>query len=130
MSHRLGLVRSVVWGRGLGLVLLLFLPLMPLYWLASLVYILRSALNRGTVGARQALVVGAVGDERRSFAVSLNALSMQLPQSFGPAVAGALIGAGWLATPFYLAAALQGVYVWLYSRVFTPFERPQGPDAP
>lgn len=76
------------------------------------------------------LVVGAVGDECRSFAVSLNALSMQLPQSFGPAVAGALIGAGWLATPFYLAAALQGGYGWLYGRVFTPFERPQGPDAP
>ena len=123
MTRQVGLVRAVVWGRSGGLLLLLLLPVMPYYWLASLIYILRSALNRGTVGARQALVMAAVDDERRSFAASLNALSMQLPQSLGPAIAGALIGAGWFATPFYLAAALQGVYVWFYGRVFKPFER-------
>ena len=123
MTREIGLVRAVVWGRGGGLLLLLLLPVMPYYWLASLIYILRSALNRGTVGARQALVMTAVRDDRRSFAASLNALSMQLPQSLGPAIAGALIGAGWFATPFYLAAALQGVYVWFYGRVFAPFER-------
>jgi MFS family permease len=123
MTQRIGLVRSVVWGRSGGLVLLLLLPLMPLYWLASLIYILRSAFNRGTVGARQALVISAVRDERRGFAASLNALSMQLPQSVGPAVAGALIGAGWLAVPFYVAAALQLGYVALYGRIFGPLER-------
>lgn len=123
LTGRVGLVRSVVLGRSGGLILLLILPLMPLYSLASFVHILRSAFNRSTTGARQALVISAVSDERRGFAASLNALSMQLPQSLGPAVAGALIGAGWFAAPFYIAALFQGVYVLLYHRVFGPLER-------
>ncbi len=123
MTRRVGLVRSVVWGRSGGLVLLLLFPVMPFYLLAALVYLLRSALNRGTIGARQALVVSAVRDERRGLASSLNALSVQVPMSVGPTFAGAMIGAGWFVTPFYVAAALQGLYVLLYGRVFAPYER-------
>ena len=123
LTHRAGLVRVVVWGRGGGLVLLVLLPLMPAYWLAALAYLLRSALNRGTIGARQALVVSAVRDGRRGLAASLNAVSMQVPQAVGPALAGGLIDAGWLVTPFLLAAALQGIYVVLYGRLFGPRER-------
>jgi predicted MFS family arabinose efflux permease len=98
------------------------LPFMPFYWLASFVYILRSALNRGTVGARQALVIFAIGEERRALATSINTLSMQLPQSLGPAIAGILIGAGWYAAPFVTAAVLQGIYVGLYGRFFKALE--------
>jgi MFS family permease len=123
LTQRFGLVRAVVWGRSGGVLLLLLLPLMPLYALAALVYVARSALNRGTVGARQALVISVVGDERRGLAASLNALSMQLPMSVGPAIAGALIGGGWLAAPFYVAGVLQGLYVYFYNRVFGPVER-------
>ncbi len=123
LTRQVGLVRSVVWGRTGGLLLLVLMPIMPLYTLAALAYLLRSALNRGTLGARQALVVSAVHDERRGFAVSLNALSMQVPMALGPTFAGALIGAGWFIMPFYVAAALQGLYVFLYGRVFASFER-------
>jgi hypothetical protein len=82
-----------------------------------------AALNRGTTGVRQALVVSAVHDERRGFAASLNALSMQVPRALGPTFACAMIGAGWFITPFYVAAAFQCLYVLLYGRVFAPFER-------
>ncbi len=123
LTRQVGLVRSVVWGRTGGLLLLVLMPIMPLYTLAALAYLLRSALNRGTLGARQALVVSAVHDERRGFAVSMNALSMQLPMALGPTVAGSLIGAGWFILPFYVAAALQGIYVFLYGRVFASFEQ-------
>jgi MFS family permease len=129
LTRRAGLVRVVVWGRGGGLALLVLLPLMPLYSLAALLYLLRSALNRGTIGARQALVVSAVSDDRRGLAASLNAFSMQVPQAVGPTLAGALIDAGWLVTPFLLAAALQGFYVILYGRLFGPRERELFPAA-
>ena len=122
MTQSFGLVRSVQWGRAAGLVLLVLLPVMPFYALAALAYLLRSAFNRGTIGARQALVVSAVRDHRRGFAVSLNVLSMMLPMSIGPAVAGAFIGARWFIAPFYIAAALQALYVLLYGPVFRPYE--------
>ncbi len=123
LTQRVGLVRSVQWGRAAGLVLLVLLPIMPVYGLAALAYLLRSAFNRGTVGARQALVVSSVRDHRRGFAVSINALSMMLPMAVGPTVAGILIGARWFVTPFYIAAVLQALYVLLYGRVFGPYEK-------
>jgi MFS family permease len=125
MSERIGIVRSVVWARLVGLAMLIALPLMPFYWLASLVYMLRSAFNRGSVGARQALTVGLVRDERRGLATSLNAVSMQLPQSVGPSIAGYLFSAGNLVLPFYIGAILQAAYVFAYGRFFRDYNLPR-----
>ena len=123
-SDRIGIVKSVVWARFFGLLLLILLPLVPIFWLASLIYILRSALNRGSVGARQALTVGLVRDERRGLATSLNAVSMQLPQSIGPSIAGLLFKAGQLELPFYTGALCQGVYLVLYGLFFRNQNKP------
>lgn len=118
LSARIGLVRSVLHMQSVGLVLLILLPLMPSYWLAAAVYILRSALNRSPVGARQALSMGLVRDQRRGLATSLNAASVQFSRSLGPSIAGYLLDAGYLALPFYIAALLQGVHLVLYRRFF------------
>jgi len=125
LTERIGLVRSVVGARIIGLALLVLLPLMPTYWLASLAYLLRSAFNRGSLGARQALTVGLVRDERRGLATSLNAVSAQLPQSVGPTIAGYLLDAGQLTLPFYVAAVLQAIYLVWYDRVFRQYEPPR-----
>ena len=130
LTRRVGMVRTVVWGRSGGVVLLALLPLMPVYVLAALLYVARSALNRGSVGARQALVMSLVEDARRGFAASVNALSMQIPRSVGPAVAGALIGGGMFAAPFFMAAGLQALYVVFYGRLFAPLEREAGGSGP
>ena len=127
LTERLGLVRSVVSLRSLGLILLAILPLMPTYALAALVYFIRSALNRGSVGARQAVVMSLVGDERRGWATSLNATSFQFPQAIGPVLAGTLIEQGDLILPFYLAFVLQLVYVVGYWRLFRHLESGPAP---
>lgn len=124
LSDRIGIVKSVVRARFLGLLLLILLPVIPVFWLASLVYILRSALNRGSVGARQALTVSLVRDERRGLATSLNAVSMQLPQSVGPSIAGLLFKAGQLVLPFYIGALCQGVYLVMYGLFFRNQNKP------
>ncbi len=122
LTRRVGLVNVMVWGRGGGLALLVLFPLMPVYALAALLHIMRSALNLGTIGARQALVVSAVHDHRRGLASSLNTFSGRIPQSLGPVVAGSLIGAGQLVMPFYLAAVFQGAYLFLFGRLFRQIE--------
>jgi predicted MFS family arabinose efflux permease len=124
-SERIGIVKSVVWTRFVGLILLLLLPFTPYFWLASVFYILRSAFNRGSVGARQALTVGLVRDERRGLATSLNAMSMQLPQSLGPTISGLLFSAGELQLPFYVGALFQGIYLVMYSRFFRHQNQPR-----
>lgn len=125
VSEKIGIVQSVVWARFFGLILLVILPIIPFFWIASLIYLLRSAFNRGSVGARQALTVGLVRDERRGFATSLNAVSMQIPQSVGPSIAGYLFSAGQLQLPFYAGAFLQGIYLIMYRRFFRHQNKPQ-----
>jgi len=118
ISEKIGIVKSVVQMRFVGLILLILLPLAPFYWLASLIYIFRSAFNRGTAGNRQALAIGLVRDKRRGFSTSLNAVSMQVPRSAGPGIAGLLFSAGMLELPFFAGAFLQGIYLILYNRFF------------
>ena len=124
ISEKIGIVQSVVWARFFGLLMLIVLPLVPFFWLASLIYLLRSALNRGSVGARQALTVGLVRDERRGLATSLNAMSMQLPQSIGPSIAGYLFSSGQLELPFYAGALFQGIYLVTYGWFFRKQNKP------
>jgi MFS family permease len=124
LTLRHGLVSSVLWTRGTGAVLLAILPVMPWFWLAALIYMLRLATSGASVGARQAQVMVLVRDERRGLAASVNAASFQVPQSVGPGIAGPMIAAGMFLTPFYVAAALQVLYVIGYGRVFLRYARP------
>lgn len=123
LTLRHGLVTSVLWSRGIAAALLAVLPLMPWFWLAALVYMLRLATSGSSVGARQAQVMVLVRDERRGLAASVNAASFQVPQSVGPGIAGPMIAAGMFLTPFYAAAVLQVLYVIGYGRVFRRYER-------
>ncbi len=122
MTEHVGLVQSVVFQRTFGLLMLLLLPVMPFYWLASLVYLLRSAFNRSTAGARQAFAVGLVRAERRGLATSLNTVSMQLPWAIGPTITGYFFEAGQLVVPFYIAALLQGAYIIMYKKFFGAYK--------
>jgi MFS family permease len=122
LSDQIGIVSSVVWGRLIGLALLILLPLMPRYGLAALCYLLRSAFTRGATGAQQALIMGLVHEGRRGLAASLNAVAMQLPRSVGPSIAGYMLSIGLFAAPFYAAAALQGAYLIMYNRFFRPYD--------
>ncbi len=130
LGRRAGMVNVLLWTRWSGMALLLILPLMPVYALAALVHILRTALISGTIGTRQALVVSAVRDERRGLASSLNTFSGRLPQSIGPTMAGSCIGAGWFMTPFYLGAVFQGAYILLFDRLFREVEHKINGDVP
>jgi len=110
------------------LVLLVLLPLSPTYGIAATLYVLRSAFNRGTVGARQALSLSLVNPRRQGLAASLNTISMQIPRAVGPAIAGLFFDAGMLAFPFFLSAVFQGGYLLAYQRTFRAFS-PRPPRA-
>ncbi|MDA8346666.1 MAG: MFS transporter [Thermaerobacter sp.] len=122
VSERIGLIRSIVLPRMVGVALLVAIPFMPSFAFAAVLYVLRSVLNRGSVGARQAFSVGLVRDRRRGLASSLNAVSWSLPASIGPAVGGWLIGSGAMFWPFLLASALQLGYVVLFPKVMGRYE--------
>ncbi len=127
LTHRFGVMRSILTMRYLGLVVLVLLPLMPAFWMAACLYIARSALNRGTVGARQALNLGIVRAHRRGLAASLSNASTQVPRALGPVFAGLLYHAGFLALPFFIAGGFQAAYLVAYRRLFA--DRPLNPTS-
>lgn len=118
LARRHGIMTTVIWMRGLGVLFLFALPLVPWFWLAMLLYIARGAVNRGTGGVRQALAAGLTRAERRGLASSVQNISLQLPRAIGPVVGGVLFHTGYLELPFLLGAVLQLVYLVLYVRFF------------
>ena len=99
---------------------MLALPFMPSFAAASLVYVVRGAINRGTQGNRSALSASLTRDERRGLATSINALSMRLPSSVGPTLTGYMFDAGMQSMPLILTASLQlanaAIYQWLFGK--------------
>ncbi|MHB1611491.1 MAG: MFS transporter [Sulfobacillus sp.] len=122
MSGKVGLIRSIVLTRLLGVGLLVAMPFMPSFWIAAVIYIFRTVVTRGSVGARQAFSMGLVRDQRRGFASSLNAATRNIPAAIGPGLGGWLLGMRVLAGPFVIASALQLVYVILFPTLMGPYD--------
>ncbi|WP_274432307.1 MFS transporter [Alicyclobacillus sp. ALC3] len=123
MATRIGMVKSVTWMRVIGSLMMLTLPWMPNFALASALYIMRNAVNRGTQGNRTALSASLTRDNRRGFATSVNALSMRLPSAVGPTVSGYLFDMNELALPLILTAMLQLANAGLYQWVFGQYDK-------
>lgn len=123
MAARIGMVKSVTWMRVLGSAAMLVLPFMPNFALASVLFVVRNAVNRGTQGNRTALGASLTRDKRRGLATSINALSMRLPSSIGPTVTGYLFDADLLSLPLILTAVLQLINAGIYQRVFGAYDR-------
>ncbi|GLG01365.1 tetracycline resistance MFS efflux pump [Alicyclobacillus hesperidum subsp. aegles] len=122
LAERFGMVRSVVWLRLVGVALMLILPFMPTFSLASVVYAVRSALSRGTQGARSALGSSLTRDQRRGFSLSMNSFFTRLASAIGPSLSGTLLDSGSFALPFVFAGGLQLVSSLLYGYMFRQFD--------
>lgn len=125
LAQKVGMVRSVTWMRVIGSCLMLTLPWMPNFTVASILYIFRNAINRGTSGNRFALGASLTRDRRRGLATSINALSMRLPSSVGPIITGYLFDMGLLYLPLVLTATLQLINAGIYQWVFGSYDEKQ-----
>lgn len=123
MAQKIGMVKSVTWMRIMGSAMMAILPFMPNFLFASILYVIRSAMNRGTQGNRSALSASLTRDQRRGFATSINALSMRLPSSIGPTLTGYMMDAGELNLPLYLTAGLQVVNAAIYQWIFGSYDQ-------
>lgn len=121
--HNGNLVNTIVPIRAVALALLVALPLAPTFLVAAALFIARAALNRGTIGARQALNMSLISDQRRGLAATLSSMAFQFPRSIGPVVAGSLFAAGFLGLPFFVGAGLQTIYLVAYRRIFGAYEK-------
>ena len=101
VARRFGLLNTMVFTHIPSSLFLVGAALVPAAWPAAALglLLLRSALSQMDVPTRTAYVMAAVTPPERPAAASFTAVPRSLAAALSPSISGALLAAGWLATP-------------------------------
>lgn len=110
LARRIGLVNTMVFTHLPANLCLMAAALAPSLGAALALLCVRALLSQMDVPTRTAFVMSVVTPAERSAAASVTAVPRSLAAAASPALAGALIGAGWLAAPLLLCGALKVGY--------------------
>lgn len=133
VARRLGLMRAVVAGRALGAALMIPLALAPWYWLAAVVFLCWTGVQRVQVPLRQSFVLAAAHPDELASVAALSNLPAQVTMSAAPMATGYLFDEVSLELPFLLTGALlavNAVLYWVFFRSITPEEERASPPVP
>lgn len=117
-ARRLGTVRAIAIARLLQGLLLIPMALMPTFWAAGAVYLVRMASQRIGLPLRQSFVVGLAPPHERARVAALSRLPSQTITSLAPTLAGYLFKEVSLSLPFLLAGGLQMATASLFYAFF------------
>lgn len=127
-AARLGLVRAITISRTLQAVLILPMVLMPSFWLAGGIYLLRMLAQRVGLPLRQSYVLGVVRSEERGTVGALSNLPSQVTSATSPSLAGYLFDHVSLSLPFEIGALLQGINTLIFYLFFHDLQPPEEKD--
>ena len=127
VAQRFGLLPTMVFTHLPSNVLLIALPFSPSLGVAVAVWWSRVALSQMDVPARQAYVAASVKPEERVAAAAFTNTARYVTRPFGPALAGALMQAVSIGSPFVAAGSLKALYDVL---IYAMFRRVVVVDAP
>ncbi|HET9016004.1 MAG TPA: MFS transporter [Thermomicrobiaceae bacterium] len=125
LARRLGAVNTVTLTRGVSVVILAVLPLMPTFFLAAVVYTVRMVTSTLGNPIRQSYLMGVIPREDRATAAGLSNLPSQVFASFGPTMAGYMIQDLSLNLPIEVAAVFQALNTVLYFGFFRHIRPPE-----
>lgn len=118
---KIGAAKTVTFMRFGGLISLMLMITSPTSLIAGIFYMLRSFLNRGNIGARQALVAN-ITRTKATLALSINSFSQVLSLSIGPFITGIFFARKDYATPFIIGAVFQVLYLICFYMFFKKSE--------
>lgn len=107
VAKRVGLLNTMVFTHIPSSLLLMLAALAPSAPLALGLLLGRAALSQMDVPTRSAFVMAVVTPAERTAAASFTAVPRSLAAALGPTLAGALLGADWLALPLLACGALK-----------------------
>ena len=125
LARRLGMVRAIVLTEGLSMIFMVAVPLSPSFPIAGGVYIVRSFLMNIASPLSTSLIMGLVEPGERGAASGLSAAIWRFPNSLGAGIGGALLGAGFLSLPFYIASVLYIASIILFWILFRNAKLPE-----
>ena len=106
MAKVMGEIKTIVYTEGASIAILIAMPFMPLYYLAGVLYALRSLLMNMSAPIQNSFIMSLIPENERALASSIINFFDSLPRSFGPFISGLLIQLGYLNLPFFFTAAL------------------------
>ncbi len=128
LSHRIGLINTMVFTHIPSSLVLMALPFMDSFLLAAALFVLREFLVQMDVPTRQSYIVSIVNEEERTFASGMSNLARNCAWSITPTFAGAFMGLS-KALPLYIGGSLKIIYdvsLWVAFRKVKPVDEMEG----
>ena len=127
LSKRIGLINTMVYTHIPASLCLIGAAVVPRLDVALALLLVRSALSQMDVPTRSSYVMAVVTPPERPAAASLTAVPRSLAAALSPAMAGALLDAGYVASPLIICGVLKILYdfalLWTFRHVTPPEER-------
>jgi MFS family permease len=127
LAARIGLVNTMVFTHIPSSIALIAVALVPEFWMAALLFMLRELLVEMDVPTRQSYVMAVVKPGERTFASGVTSLVRLGGWAVGPFAAGALMQGVALATPLIVGGLLKIGYdlmlYWSFRHLKPPEER-------
>jgi len=117
-----GFVNLIGITRGVGIILLLLLPLVHFFPLALFVYFVTPALRVVAMPVQQSAITGFVNFDEVGRALGLNQIARLTSSSGAIAFTGYMFNISEIGLPFYVYAAIMALNIALYFRFFKPLE--------
>jgi MFS family permease len=119
LADRIGLIRTMVFTHIPSNVLLCLVPLMPNFWLAVAMLLLRACISQMDVPARQSYTMAVVAPDERSAASGITTVARSVGAAVSPLLAGLFMTNPLLFTaPFFVAGSLKIIYDLALYRMF------------
>jgi len=127
LAKRIGAIRTVVYTRIIGVILLASLPMIPFFSIASVVYVLTGIFVSLGMPLWQSYMMGVVESEERATAVGVTSgLGWGIPYATSPTISSYIMQEVNSSMPIYISAALQtssnAAYYVLFHKVRPPEE--------
>ena len=125
LAARIGLVNTMVFTHIPSSIALIGVALVPQFWMAAILFMLRELLVEMDVPTRQSYVMAVVQPEERTFASGVTSLVRLGGWAIGPFAAGALMQGVAIATPLIVGGVLKIGYdalLYLSFRGLKPLE--------
>lgn len=109
-----GTIKTIVGVRAIGAAMLIFMALMPTFFLAGLFYLLRMFFVSAGIPLRQSFTMGQTKEEERASMAALSNLPQQITSSIGPTASGYFMDYSMMEVPIFIAAIFQFANAALY----------------
>jgi len=125
LSHRIGLIRTMVFTHIPASLCLIAIPFAPTVTWAVALYVIRECLVEMDVPTRQSYVLAVVSPSERTIASGVTNLTRLVAWSMAPSLAGFTMRSLALSFPLFLGGGLKIVYDLILYRAFRHIKPPE-----